>query len=387
MASPLERPHRMWQIQTVIPALPIDIFVFLFGLVIGSFLNVCIVRIPEQKSIVSPASACPKCGAAVRPYDNIPVVSYLVLRGKCRSCKATISWMYPVVELLNALLFLACYLAFGLTAEALKWAIFSSLLIVLVFTDLRERILPDVVNFTGFGLALVLSLFTRPTDGTALLIANHLFAFPPPTPVLSLADSLLGAAAGSGFLWLVSEAYFRLRGREGMGLGDVKMMLMAGAFLGVGADAPHNFRGLAAGQRPGRRLHSRAAERLGLRIALRHVPRNGRAADRLFWNAARELVSIDAAGAIAAKSTITMNQSLPTHAHSIVHGGSHAFVARRHLRDRHVRRVWSRGIARLRLLARKFLRGGIGKIQRRMGQAQGRPAKTPTPSWPLRCRA
>jgi leader peptidase (prepilin peptidase)/N-methyltransferase len=233
MASPLERPHRMWQIQTVIPALPIDIFVFLFGLVIGSFLNVCIVRIPEQKSIVSPASACPKCGAAVRPYDNIPVVSYLVLRGKCRSCKATISWMYPVVELLNALLFLACYLAFGLTAEALKWAIFSSLLIVLVFTDLRERILPDVVNFTGFGLALVLSLFTRPTDGTALFIANHLFAFPPPTPVLSLVDSLLGAAAGSGFLWLVSEAYFRLRGREGMGLGDVKMMLMVGAFLGV----------------------------------------------------------------------------------------------------------------------------------------------------------
>jgi leader peptidase (prepilin peptidase)/N-methyltransferase len=233
MASQLERPHRMWQIQTVIPALPIDIFVFLFGLVIGSFLNVCIVRIPEQKSIVSPASACPKCGAAVRPYDNIPVVSYLVLGGKCRSCKATISWMYPVVELLNALLFLACYLAFGLTAEALKWAIFSSLLIVLVFTDLRERILPDVVNFTGFGLALVLSLFTRPTDGTALFIANHLFAFPPPTPVLSLVDSLLGAAAGSGFLWLVSEAYFRLRGREGMGLGDVKMMLMVGAFLGV----------------------------------------------------------------------------------------------------------------------------------------------------------
>ncbi len=233
MASPLERPHRMWQIQTVIPALPIDIFVFLFGLVIGSFLNVCIVRIPEQKSIVSPASACPKCGAAVRPYDNIPVVSYLVLRGKCRSCKAAISWMYPVVELLNALLFLACYLAFGLTAEALKWAIFSSLLIVLVFTDLRERILPDAVNFTGFGLALVLSLFTRPTDGTALFIANHLFAFPPPTPVLSLVDSLLGAAAGSGFLWLVSEAYFRLRGREGMGLGDVKMMLMVGAFLGV----------------------------------------------------------------------------------------------------------------------------------------------------------
>jgi len=223
----------MWQIQTVTPALLIGIFVFLFGLVIGSFLNVCIVRIPGEKSIVSPASACPKCGAAVRPYDNIPVLSYLLLGGKCRFCKATISWMYPVVELLNALLFLACYLAFGPTAEALKWAIFSSLLIVLVFTDLRERILPDVVNFTGLGLALLLSLLTKPTDNVALFLANHLFAFPPPAPVLSLADSLLGAAAGSGFLWLVSEAYFRLRGREGMGLGDVKMMLMVGAFLGV----------------------------------------------------------------------------------------------------------------------------------------------------------
>ncbi len=223
----------MWQIQTVNPALLIDIFVFLFGLVIGSFLNVCIVRIPEDKSIVSPASACTKCGAPVRPYDNIPVVSYLLLRGKCRSCKAPISWMYPVVELLNGLLFLACYLEFGLTAEALKWAIFSSLLIVLVFTDLRERILPDVVNFTGLGMALLLSLFTRPADNVALFLANRMFAFPPPVPALSLADSLLGAAAGGGFLWLVSEAYFRLRGREGMGLGDVKMMLMAGAFLGV----------------------------------------------------------------------------------------------------------------------------------------------------------
>src|SRR5450432_1953037 len=106
--SPLEPLGGMWQIQTVTPALLTGIFVFLFGLVIGSFLNVCIVRIPEEKSIVSPASACTACGAEVRPYDNIPVVSYLVLGGKCRFCKARISWMYPVVELLNALLFVAC---------------------------------------------------------------------------------------------------------------------------------------------------------------------------------------------------------------------------------------------------------------------------------------
>ena len=208
-------------------------FAFLFGLVIGSFLNVCIVRIPGGKSIVMPASACPKCGTAIRPYDNIPVVSYLLLGGKCRKCKNPISLMYPAVELLTALLFLGCYLAFGLTAEALKWAIFSAVMVVLVFTDLRERILPDVVNFTGLGLGLAISFFTAPFDGTALWIARHVFEFPPPAPVLSFADGVLGAAAGGGLLWLVSELYFRLRGREGMGLGDVKMMLMAGSFLGL----------------------------------------------------------------------------------------------------------------------------------------------------------
>jgi len=211
----------------------IGIFVFLFGLIIGSFLNVCIVRIPERKSIIMPASACPKCQAPIRPYDNIPVVSYLLLRGKCRKCKTKISPMYPVVELVTGILFFACYRAFGLTPEAAKWAAFSALMIVLVFTDLRERVLPDVVNYTGFGIGLAISFFTQPTDGTALWLANRVFAFPPPAPVLSFADSLLGAAVGSGLLWLVSEAYFRLRGREGMGLGDVKMMLMAGAFLGV----------------------------------------------------------------------------------------------------------------------------------------------------------
>ena len=208
-------------------------FVFLFGLIIGSFLNVCILRIPTGKSIVLPASACPKCGAAIRAYDNIPVISYLILRGKCRGCKSKISPMYPLVEFLTGVLFLACYYAFGISVDTLKWATFSAIMIVLVFTDLRERILPDVVNFTGFAFGLVFSLFVTPTDGSALWIANHLFQFPPPQPVLSLVDALLGAALGSGLLWLVSEAYFRLRGREGMGLGDVKMMLMAGAFLGA----------------------------------------------------------------------------------------------------------------------------------------------------------
>jgi leader peptidase (prepilin peptidase)/N-methyltransferase len=229
----LERTARMWQIQMVLPAPLLGIFAFVLGLIIGSFLNVCIIRIPEQKSIVMPASACPKCGAAIRPYDNIPVLSWVMLGGKCRACKTKISGMYPLVELLTSLLFLGCYSAFGLTVEALKWATFSALMIVLVFTDLRERILPDVVNYTGFALGLALSLASKPLDGTALWIANRAFEFPPPAPVVSLIDALLGAALGSSLLWLVSEAYFRLRGREGMGLGDVKMMLLVGAFLGV----------------------------------------------------------------------------------------------------------------------------------------------------------
>ena len=206
---------------------------FLLGLVIGSFLNVCIVRIPAGKSIVLPASACPKCGAPIKPYDNIPVLSFLILGGKCRACRAPISPMYPLVEFLNGALYVVCYLAFGLTVETLKWAIFASLLLILVFTDLRERILPDVVNFSGFAIGLILSLFLPPADGTALWIANHYFAFPPPMLAVSLVDALLGAAFGSGILWLISEGYFHLRKREGMGLGDVKMMLMAGAFLGL----------------------------------------------------------------------------------------------------------------------------------------------------------
>jgi leader peptidase (prepilin peptidase)/N-methyltransferase len=211
----------------------IPLGVFILGLIIGSFLNVCILRIPADQSIVLPASSCTKCGKAIAPYDNVPVASWLVLGGKCRSCKTKISAMYPAVELLTGLLFLACYLRFGLTVDALKWAVFAALLVVLTISDLRERILPDEVNFFGLGAGLLLSFFTSPIDGTALWIANRWFEFPPPRAALSFVDAVLGAAVGSGLLWAVAEGYFRLRGREGMGLGDVKMMAAVGAFLGV----------------------------------------------------------------------------------------------------------------------------------------------------------
>jgi leader peptidase (prepilin peptidase)/N-methyltransferase len=220
--------RRMWQSQSVI------LFgIFLLGLVIGSFLNVCILRIPAGKSIVLPASSCPKCGKAIAAYDNIPVLSWLILGGKCRHCKVKISAMYPAVELLTGLLFVACYLAFGLTVDTLKWAAFAALLVVLTITDLRERILPNAVNFFGLGIGLLFSFFTKSTDGTALWLANRWFEFPPPMPVLSFADAILGTVAGSGLLWVVAEGYFRLRGREGMGLGDVKMMAAIGAFIGI----------------------------------------------------------------------------------------------------------------------------------------------------------
>jgi leader peptidase (prepilin peptidase)/N-methyltransferase len=183
--------------------------------------------------VVLPPSHCPACNADIKPYDNIPVLSWLLLRGRCRKCQARISPLYPFVELLTGLLFLACYLSFGLSMEFVKWSVFAALLVVLTITDIRERILPDKVNFLGLGLGLAFSLVTVPVDGTALWLSRRMFDFPPPQGVISLGDAVLGAAAASGLLWLVAEGYFRLRGREGMGLGDVKMMAMGGAFLGV----------------------------------------------------------------------------------------------------------------------------------------------------------
>jgi len=229
----VEAHASLWHSRIVLPTQFIAVFALLFGLIIGSFLNVCISRLPQGKSVVTPSSRCPQCGTLIKPYDNIPVLSYLFLLGKCRACKTRISPIYPAVELLTGLLFLACYVVYGNSVETIKWAAFSAILVVLIFTDWRERLLPDTVNLAGLAIGLMISFFVRPEDGTALWIANHLFEFPPPAPIISFVDALIGAAVGGGVLWLVGEGYFRLRGREGMGLGDVKMMLMAGAFLGL----------------------------------------------------------------------------------------------------------------------------------------------------------
>ena len=209
------------------------VFFFLFGIVIGSFLNVCITRIPEEVSIVSPGSRCPRCSTPIKAYDNVPVFAWLWLRGKCRACGARISAMYPLVELLTGLLFVACYLEFGISQVTVKWLFFICLIIVLTITDLRVRLLPDLITWPGFAAGLLFSAFVPPNDGTAFLLSLRLFHGLPPERFMGVIEALLGAAFGSLMLWGAAAIYKLVRGREGMGLGDVKMMAMAGAFLGV----------------------------------------------------------------------------------------------------------------------------------------------------------
>jgi leader peptidase (prepilin peptidase)/N-methyltransferase len=211
----------------------ITAFVFAFGLVIGSFLNVCITRIPEEVSIVAPGSRCPRCKTPIKWYDNVPVLGWVWLRAKCRSCGLPISPMYPLVELATGLLFVACYLEFGLTQTMVKWLFFTCLAIVLTITDLRVRLLPDLVNWPGFAAGLFFSAAVPPDDGTAAWLSWNFFHRALPSRALGLLDGLLGAAFGSLLLWTVATVYKRVRGREGMGMGDVKMMAMVGAFLGV----------------------------------------------------------------------------------------------------------------------------------------------------------
>ena len=215
------------------PQIVIIVFFFLFGIVIGSFLNVCITRIPEEISIVSPGSRCPKCGTPIKAYDNVPVFAWFWLKGKCRACGAPISVMYPLVELATGLLFVGCYLEFGISQATVKWLFFACLIVILTVTDLRVRLLPDVVTWPGFAVGLVFAAVVPPEDGTALMLSWRIFHKFPPDRLLGVLDALLGAAFGSLLLWGLATLYKLVRKREGMGLGDVKMMAMAGAFLGL----------------------------------------------------------------------------------------------------------------------------------------------------------
>ena len=206
--------------------------VFVFGLAFGSFLNVCIHRLPRGLSVVFPASACPQCKSAIKPYDNIPVISWLLLRGRCRSCSARISPRYLAVELLTAALFVVCFAAFGPTLEMLKFCVFSFLLLGLIFTDAEHQLLPDRLTLTGLALGIAFSLLV-PVDNVVTSLLNLFVPLPDNWRMLSLADSIAGAALGSSFIYGAGFLYQRARGVEGMGFGDVKLMAMVGAFLGV----------------------------------------------------------------------------------------------------------------------------------------------------------
>jgi leader peptidase (prepilin peptidase) / N-methyltransferase len=207
------------------------------GLVFGSFLNVCVYRLPRDLSLSNPRwSACPHCKQPIAFYDNVPVLSWLLLRGRCRKCQEPISSRYLMVELLTAALFLACAWHFGATLATLKYCTLAFLLLGLIFTDAETKLLPDKMTLTGLGLGVVFSLFV-PVNDLASQFLPGVVSFPLANDVsarlLSFVDSLLGAAIGSSFIYGAGAIYLRARGIEGMGFGDVKLMAMIGAFLGT----------------------------------------------------------------------------------------------------------------------------------------------------------
>lgn len=222
---------------------------FLFGLAFGSFLNVCIYRLPRELSVVHPRSACPHCERPIAAYDNIPVLSWAILRGRCRHCRAAISPRYLAVELLTGTMFAVCFLTFGppegmlpsnpdflwLMLAAVKYCVFSFLLIGLVFTDATTQLLPDALTLPGLGVGLLFSLVV-PVDSLIGLVfpyADLQLSSEIARPLLSLADAVLAAAIGASFIYGVGAIYLRARGIEAMGFGDVKLMAMIGAFIGV----------------------------------------------------------------------------------------------------------------------------------------------------------
>jgi leader peptidase (prepilin peptidase) / N-methyltransferase len=201
-----------------------------FGFAIGSFLNVVIHRIPRDESIVFPNSRCPVCGGAIKPYDNVPVLSYLLLRGRCRHCRTPISARYPAVEALTGLLFALTFAHDGVAPVLPFDLIFVAVLVALVFIDAEHMILPDVITLPSFIMALICRALVPNLFGLGPLTAGLMKSWP--AWAVSLFGALVGALVGGGSLWLIGWLWQRLRGVEAMGLGDVKMMFMVGAFLG-----------------------------------------------------------------------------------------------------------------------------------------------------------
>lgn len=202
------------------------------GLLLGSFLNVCIYRWPNDLSVVKPRSFCPHCERPIAAYDNIPVLSYLILRGKCRHCKAAIPFRYPLVELLTALCFAWFTALHGLTLATAANCVFAFLLIGLSFSDLETLLLPDELTLGGTVAGLAFSLFVPVHDSSFALIAS-LAGFHPAPHWTSLGEAVVGATVPSGIMWLIGFLFEKLRHKEGLGFGDVKMIMMIGSFLGL----------------------------------------------------------------------------------------------------------------------------------------------------------
>ncbi len=200
-----------------------EALIIVFGLIVGSFLNVCIYRIPREQSIVSPPSACPGCGTRIRPWDNIPLISYFILlRGKCRSCRTPISLRYPLVEAANGALYYVTFFQFGFGWHvALLW-LFVSAMIVIIFIDIDFQIIPDVITLPGMALGVLAAAFLLP-DPFLIFRTTGGAAF----EIVGIVNSLTGLALGFGLFYLIA-----LLSKGGMGGGDIKMMGMVGAFLG-----------------------------------------------------------------------------------------------------------------------------------------------------------
>ncbi|NPA52779.1 MAG: prepilin peptidase [Aquificae bacterium] len=187
------------------------IVIFVFGTMIGSFLNVVIYRLPRGKSVVFPSSHCTSCGYKIKWYENIPVFSYIFLKGRCKNCKTPISMRYPLIEVLTGFSAVAVYLKSGFSIESVFYFIFLCLIISIIFIDIDFRIIPDELNLIGFLTGLTFSLFRED---------------------FSILDAVIGSVVGAGFLYVVAYLYLKLRGIEGLGLGDVKMLAFVGTYLG-----------------------------------------------------------------------------------------------------------------------------------------------------------
>jgi leader peptidase (prepilin peptidase) / N-methyltransferase len=237
----------------------------IFGAIIGSFLNVVIHRVPNDESIVFPNSRCPSCGAVIAFYDNVPILSYIALGAKCRRCKEHISFRYPAVELLTAALFVAVAWHDGMGVQLPFDLIFVSALLALVFIDAEHMILPNVITYPGILFALIARIAIPYLTGTP-----HFDDIPSlsggaltdmPVWVVSVAGALIGALIGGGSLWLMGWTWEKLRGIEAMGLGDVKMMFMVGAYLGWRLTILTIFIGVLSGSVIGILLMARQGQR------------------------------------------------------------------------------------------------------------------------------